>query len=76
MELPEFLRGYWSPDAADQTIEVFANTLATGIPYSCIQFTADRARAARPESFNWEVHRLVTSDAKRMLICYFVRIAA
>jgi hypothetical protein len=74
MELPEFLRRYWSPDAADQTIEVFKNTLATGAPYSCIQFTADRARVARTESFNWEVHRLLSADAKRMLICYFVQI--
>ncbi len=75
MELPEFLRRYWSPDAADQTIAVFKNTLETGTPYSCIQFTADRANTPRTESFNWEVHRLVTTDAKRMLICYFVRIA-
>ncbi len=74
MDLPEFLRRYWSPDAADQTISVFANTLKTGTPYCCIHFTADRASAPRTESFNWEVHRLVTADAKRMLICYFVRI--
>jgi hypothetical protein len=75
MELPEFLRRYWAPDAAGQTIEVFKHTLEVGTPYSCIQFTADRATAPRTESYNWEVHRLVTADAKRMLICYFVRIA-
>jgi hypothetical protein len=75
MELPEFLRGYWAPDAADQTIEVFKHTLEVGTPYSCIQFTADRATTPGTESYNWEVHRLVTADAKRMLICYFVRIA-
>lgn len=74
MELPEFLRRYWAPDAADQTISVFTNTLKTGTPYSCIQFTADRANSPNHETFNWEVHRLVTADAKRMLICYFARI--
>ena len=72
MELPDFLRRYWAPDAADQTISVFKNTLATGTPYSCIHFTADRAGAPRQESYHWEVHRLVTADAKRMLVCYFV----
>lgn len=75
MELPEFLSRYWAPDAADQTISVFRNTLETGTPYSCIQFTADRASTATTETYNWEVHRLVTADAKRMLVCYFVRIA-
>jgi len=75
MDLPEFLRRYWAPDAADQTIAVFRNTLETGTPYSCIQFTADRAGAPRHETYNWEVHRLVTADVRRMLICYFVRIA-
>ena len=74
MDLPEFLGRYWAPDAADQTISVFRHTLATGTPYSCIQFTANRADEPRPESFNWEVHRLVTADARRMLICYFVQI--
>jgi hypothetical protein len=74
MELPEFLSRYWAPDAADQTIWVFKNTLETGTPYSCIQFTAERATAPRAETYNWEVHRFVTADGKRMLICYFVRI--
>jgi hypothetical protein len=75
MDLPEFLRRYWAPDAAEQTISVFANTLATGTPYSCIQFTANRASAPQQETYHWEVHRLITKDAKRMLICYFVRVA-
>lgn len=75
MDLPEFLRRYWAADAADQTISVFKNTLETGSPYSCIQFTADRANVPRHETYNWEVHRLVTTDAKRMLICYFVQVA-
>ncbi len=76
MELPEFLSRYWAPDAADQTISVFTHTLETGTPYSCIQFTADRASAPATETYNWEVHRLVTADAKRMLICYFARVGA
>lgn len=76
MELPDFLRRYWAPEAADQTISVFMNTLRTGAPYSCIQFTADRASLPRSETYHWEVHRLVTTDAKRMLICYFVQVVA
>lgn len=75
MELPEFLRRYWAPDAAEQTTSVFLNTLETGTPYSCIQFTADRASAPGRETYHWEVHRLITADAKRMLICYFARVA-
>lgn len=69
---PEVLRLHWTEDAANEVITVITKTLATGVPYSSIDFSADRIDLAREQRFHWEVHRIVTRDAQALLVCYFV----
>lgn len=69
---PVFLREYWAPDAAAEVIRIIEKTLATGIPFSSIAFSGARAGENREERYDWEVHRIVTADRQRMLVCYFV----
>lgn len=57
-EWPTFLREYWSPDAAEEVIEIITKTLSTGTPFSSIGFRAARVNSAREENYNWEVHRI------------------
>lgn len=67
---PEFLRRYWEPEAAEEVIAVISKTLEMGTPYSSLGYTARRADGSRA-TYNWEVHRIVTADRRRMLLCYF-----
>lgn len=69
---PEVLRLHWTEDAANEVITVINKTLATGVPYSSIDFSADRIDLAHEQRFHWEVHRVVTSDGHSILVCYFV----
>ncbi len=69
---PDFLREYWTPDAAIEVTQIIEKTLETGIPFSSLAFTGTRAADGRQERYDWEVHRIVTADRKRMLVCYFV----
>ncbi len=68
---PVFLREYWAPEAAAEVTRIVERTLQTGTPFSSIGFAAPRAAERREERYDWEVHRIVTADQKRMLACYF-----
>jgi PAS domain-containing protein len=69
---PEILRLHWTEDAAAAVTMIVTKTLATGVPYSSIGFSADRADLQRKQSFHWEVHRIAAANARRLLVCYFV----
>lgn len=71
-EWPTFLDEYWTPDAAAEVNAIVHNTLTTGTPFSSMGFTATKAADGKEARYDWEVHRILTADSRRMLLCYFV----
>jgi len=69
---PDILRLHWTEDAANEVITVITKALASGVPYSSIDFSADRIDLKHEQRFHWEVHRVLTGDARTILVCYFV----
>ena len=67
---PDFLRRYWEPEAAEEVVAIITNTLKSGTPYSSIGYAARRNDGV-DTSYDWEVHRIITADRVRMLLCYF-----
>ncbi len=68
----DVLRQHWTEDAANEVITVITNALASGAPYSSIDFSADRIDLKQEQRFHWEVHRVLTADARTIIVCYFV----
>lgn len=72
LQWPDFLRKNWTLETAEEVVTIVTKTLATGTPYSSIAFVGERADGGPNAPYDWEVHRILTADGKRMLICYFM----
>jgi PAS domain S-box-containing protein len=72
----EVMRRVWREPYADEIVEIFRRTLATGAPHHTPERMERRRDSDTAESYEWEVHRTPLPDNQYGLVCYFRNISA
>ena len=67
----ELMRRVWSPEYADEVIEIFQHTLSTGEPYSTPKRAEYRVDRERTEYYEWRLDRISMPEGGFGLVCYF-----
>jgi len=67
----EVTRSMWPQPHADEMIEIFQRTLATGEPYVATDGGGPRIDRDAPEYYEWRVDRITLPDGGFGLVCYF-----
>ena len=70
-DFSEVIHILWEKEYADELVEIFRTTLATGEPYVMperVEFRADRRVF---EYYEWRLDRLTLPDGRHGLVCYF-----
>jgi PAS domain S-box-containing protein len=67
----EVMRKLWTPEYADEVIDIFQRTLDTGEPYSTPKRAEYRVDRQHTEHYEWRVDRISMPDSGYGLVCYF-----
>jgi PAS domain S-box-containing protein len=67
----EIIRMLWDRSYADELVEIFRTTLATGIPYVEAERAEFRIDRGVTEYYEWRLDRITLSDGRFGLVCYF-----
>jgi PAS domain S-box-containing protein len=67
----ELMRKLWTPEYADEVIDIFRHTLSTGEPYSTPKRAEYRVDRERTEYYEWRLDRISMPDGGFGLVCYF-----
>jgi PAS domain S-box-containing protein len=67
----EVSRAMWPPTYADELIEIFQRTLATGESYVSNDGGGPRLDRGTPEYYEWRVDRITLPNGRFGLVCYF-----
>jgi PAS domain S-box-containing protein len=67
----EVIHVLWSQEYADEIVERFRHTLATGEPYFVAERIEERLDRKAVEYYEWQLHRLTLPDGKYGVVCYF-----
>jgi PAS domain S-box-containing protein len=75
-DMGEVMHILWPGKTADQLMDQFQLTLATGKPYIVKGFCEDRFDRDAKEHYDWELHRITLPDGTFGLVVYFTDISA
>lgn len=67
----EAIRVIWPAPFAEEVLDIFRHTLATGDSYLAPSLTEKRADVDAVESYEWQVHRITLPDGRHGVVCYF-----
>ena len=67
----EILHITWPEEFANETIERFRRTLATGEPYVSHRTVEARGNIEAVEAYDWRIERIVLPDGGFGVVCYF-----
>ncbi len=70
-DFSEIIHHLWPKDHADEVVNIFRRTLEIGEPYftpECAEFRIDRKVM---EYYEWRTERIILSDGRFGLVCYF-----
>ena len=70
-DFAETVRILWQEEAADDIINRFKTTLASGEPYASKGFSSQRADSGATEAYEWELQRVSLPDGHWGVACYY-----
>ncbi|MFN7984299.1 MAG: PAS domain-containing protein [Vicinamibacterales bacterium] len=70
-DFAETMRIVWPEVAADDIIERFRTTLASGEPYASKGFSSQRADSGATEAYEWELQRVSLPNGQWGVACYY-----
>ena len=70
-DFDEIIHMLWQKDFADELVDIFRDTLRTGEPYRAQESAAQRAGTGEVEYFEWSLDRILLSEGRYGLVCYF-----
>jgi PAS domain S-box-containing protein len=72
----EVIHHLWDEDYADEIVQIFRHTLATGEPHVTRERGEVRADLQVTEYYEWRVDRIILPDGRYGVVCYFRDISA
>ena len=75
-DFDEVTHRLWQKELADEMVEIFRRTLATGEPYIVPEGGGYRIDRGAFEYYEWRVDRITLPDGRFGLVCYFRDISA
>lgn len=75
-DFEEVIRILWTRDFADEIVQRFRYTLATGEPFAAPEQIRERRDRGTTEAYKWEIHRIPTPDGRFGVVCYFQDLSA
>ncbi|HEY3826925.1 MAG TPA: PAS domain S-box protein, partial [Bryobacteraceae bacterium] len=70
-DFDEIIHILWQKDFADELVKIFRHTLSTGEPYVARESAAQRAGTGAVEYYEWRLDRILLSERRYGLVCYF-----
>ncbi|HEX4275958.1 MAG TPA: PAS domain S-box protein, partial [Bryobacteraceae bacterium] len=70
-DFDEIIHVLWQKDLADELVKIFHHTLSTGEPYVAGESAAQRAGTGAVEYYEWRLDRILLSESRYGLVCYF-----
>src|SRR6185369_2369323 len=75
-DFAEIMHVLWQQEYADEIVQVFRTTLATGEPYVAPERAEFRIDRQTVEYYEWRLDRITLPDGRYGLVCYFRDISA
>ena len=75
-DFSEIMHRLWQPAYADEVVQIFRHTLATGEPYVTAERAQYRVDRATTEYYDWRLDRITLPDGRHGLVCYFREVSA
>jgi PAS domain S-box-containing protein len=69
--LDDAMRVLWPEPLATEIINIFRHTLETGEPYKSPGLVSPRADLESVETYEWQLQRILMSDRRWAVVCYF-----
>ncbi|MDB6007178.1 MAG: hybrid sensor histidine kinase/response regulator [Prosthecobacter sp.] len=70
-DFDELIHRLWRKPYADEIVERFRHTLATGDPYNISERIEERTDSDATESYEWQISRIPLPDDDYGVVCYF-----
>ncbi len=70
-DLAAVMQTLWGPARADEIVQQFRHTLATGEPFEVAELIALRADCGTTACYEWQIHRIPLPDGSHGVVCYF-----
>jgi PAS domain S-box-containing protein len=70
-DFDEIIHMLWQKDFADDLVKIFRHTLTTGEPYVARESAAQRGGTGAVEYYEWRLDRILLSETRYGLVCYF-----
>jgi len=67
----EFMHILWPKALADEIVEQYRHTLATGKPFVVPELVEERIDQGRKEYYEWQINRIPLPDGGYGVVCYF-----
>lgn len=74
-DFSDILHILWEPTTADEIVNIFRHTLATGEPYETGEIAEQRNDRKKMEYYQWRIDRLTLPNGKYGVVCYFMDIS-
>jgi PAS domain S-box-containing protein len=74
-ELAAVMQTVWGPARADDIVQQFRHTLATGEPFEAEELIAERVDRATTACYEWQIHRIPLPDGSHGVVCHFREIS-
>lgn len=75
-DFEEVVHILWWKEYADEIIQLFRHTLATGEPYTSPERSEERRDLGVTEYYEWQIHRIPLPEGQYGVVCYFRDISA
>jgi PAS domain S-box-containing protein len=75
-DIGQVLRALWPEPVAREIVARYRHTLATGRPATPAPMVARRADRGQVEAYDWHLERIVLSDGRHGVACYFHDVTA
>jgi PAS domain S-box-containing protein len=70
-DFDEVIHILWTKEYADEVVRIFRNTLETGQPHETSEWSEYRIDRKATEYYEWRFDRIVLSDGRYGVVCYF-----
>ncbi|MBC7707420.1 MAG: PAS domain-containing protein, partial [Rhodoferax sp.] len=70
-DLAAVMLALWGPARADDIVQRFSHTLATGESFEAPELVALRADSGTTAYYDWQIHRIPLPDGSHGVVCHF-----
>ena len=74
-DLTDVIQTVWGPALADDIVQRFSHTLATGESFDAPELVALRADSGTTAYYDWQIHRIPLPDGSHGVVCHFREIS-